>query len=398
MIVGTNDGHIEAIDPRSNKKVSRTDIALNAVTSDTCVDGMPQVSCLKFRDSLNLAVGTTTGQILLFDIRSSKPIVVKDHFYGLPIKSVDFIGGATHANGTGLHSRDGPTAGYEGLDMVASMDQKILKLWSRNDGKPYTAIQTPSDLNDLCIIPSTGLLFLANEDKKILSYYLPTLGPAPRWCSFLDRIVEETEEQNMDKNVIYDDYKFITLKELQELGLDHLVGTNLLRAHAHGFFMDIRLYHKVKSISDPVAFEEFKKKKVKAAIDEERKDRVVKEDSLPKVNRELVVKLLEAQGKKVVRADGGESSSDGEDVADNDDSKKIDSDDEKADLSTFKGRKRATLKKHLKKMKSKISMKKSNLLLDERFKNMFVNPDFEIDKNTEEFKLSTLPETSSHPS
>lgn len=33
---------------------------------------------------------------------------------------------------------------------------------------------------------------------------------------------------------IYDDYKFITKQELTELGLDHLEGTNLLRAYMHG--------------------------------------------------------------------------------------------------------------------------------------------------------------------
>lgn len=29
------------------------------------------------------------------------------------------------------------------------------------------------------------------------------------------------------------------------LGLTHLIGSALLRAYMHGFFMDIRLYHKV---------------------------------------------------------------------------------------------------------------------------------------------------------
>lgn len=28
-------------------------------------------------------------------------------------------------------------------------------------------------------------------------------------------------------------------------GLSHLVGSSLLRAYMHGYFMDIRLYHKV---------------------------------------------------------------------------------------------------------------------------------------------------------
>lgn len=70
-----------------------------------------------------------------------------------------------------------------------------------------------------------------------------SIGPAPKWCSFLDNLTEELEESN--EMAIYDDYKFITHKEIEELGLAHLVGTNLLRAYMHGYFMDIRLYRKV---------------------------------------------------------------------------------------------------------------------------------------------------------
>ena len=30
------------------------------------------------------------------------------------------------------------------------------------------------------------------------------------------------------------------------VGLSHLIGTNILRAYMHGYFMDIQLYHKVR--------------------------------------------------------------------------------------------------------------------------------------------------------
>ena len=46
--------------------------------------------------------------------------------------------------------------------------------------------------------------------------------------------------------IVYDDYKFVTRMELESLGLGHLIGTNLLRSVMHGFFVDIRLYHKVR--------------------------------------------------------------------------------------------------------------------------------------------------------
>jgi hypothetical protein len=42
----------------------------------------------------------------------------------------------------------------------------------------------------------------------------------------------------------------------------------------HGFFVDIRLYRKAKSVAEPFAFEEYKRKKVREKIDEDRTNRV----------------------------------------------------------------------------------------------------------------------------
>jgi ribosome biogenesis protein ENP2 len=38
----------------------------------------------------------------------------------------------------------------------------------------------------------------------------------------------------------------VTKADLVRLGLDHLVGTAMLRAYMHGFFIDNRLYNKAK--------------------------------------------------------------------------------------------------------------------------------------------------------
>lgn len=46
---------------------------------------------------------------------------------------------------------------------------------------------------------------------------------------------------------VYRDYgRFITRQELDKLALSHLVGTPMLRAYMHGFFLDNRLYRKAK--------------------------------------------------------------------------------------------------------------------------------------------------------
>lgn len=53
-------------------------------------------------------------------------------------------------------------------------------------------------------------------------------------------------EENPQQSV-YDDYKFVTRKELATLGLEHLIGSNLLKAYMHGFFVDLRLYEKAST-------------------------------------------------------------------------------------------------------------------------------------------------------
>ena len=70
-------------------------------------DQIPQITSLAFRDGLNMGVGTSTGHILLYDIRSSRPLLVKDHYYGIPIKKLFF------------HST---------LDQVVSLDAKSVKV------------------------------------------------------------------------------------------------------------------------------------------------------------------------------------------------------------------------------------------------------------------------------
>ena len=40
----------------------------------------------------------------------------------------------------------------------------------------------------------------------------------------------------------------MTKADLVKLGLDHLMGTSLLRAYMHGFFIDNRLYNKARCV------------------------------------------------------------------------------------------------------------------------------------------------------
>ncbi|CAB4019938.1 Nucleolar 10, partial [Paramuricea clavata] len=311
LAVGTSQGHVECWDPRSRTRVGQVDVATNNLGLESGSSQIPEVTAMKYCNGLLLGVGTSTGHVLLYDIRSDKPVLVKDHQYGLPINSLAF---------------------QNDVNMVLSTDSKILKIWHRDSGKPFTAVEPGTSINNLCAYPNSGLIFMATEAPKMLIYYIPSLGPAPKWCSFLDSLTEELEEDSQP--VVYDDYKFVTKQDLASLGLSHLMGTNLLRAYMHGFFVDIRLYHKAKAIAEPFAYEEYRKNLIKKKIEEERENRVVAK-KLPKVNRQLAEKLLD-------------------EASENKDIGKVDV---------------------------------SNPLGDDRFAAIFTNPDFEVDESSEQYQL-----------
>ena len=67
-------------------------------------------------------------------------------------------------------------------------------------------IEPEAPINHMNIVKNSGLIFIAAEQPKILSYFIPSLGTAPRWCSFLDNLAEELEEET---GTVYDDYKFV---------------------------------------------------------------------------------------------------------------------------------------------------------------------------------------------
>lgn len=269
----------------------------------------PSISSLKFKNGLQMAVGTASGHVLLYDIRASEPLLIKDHLNRIPVKKIAF---------------------NQNQNMICSLDSAMLKIWDETSGKQMAYIESTSNFNDFCTIPNSGMFFFAQEDVKMQTFYIPALGPAPRWCAFLDNLTEEIESE-VTQN-IYDDYKFVTQQELIDLGLDHLEGTNLLKAYMHGFFVDMRLYQKAKLSADPFSFEKYRKEKVKKKIEESRPQRLQVKSDVPKVNKEVALKFMDIE-------DAGKKT------------------------------------------------KNPNLLHDERFKAMFQNPDFEVDKETEEYRL-----------
>ena len=40
-------------------------------------------------------------------------------------------------------------------------------------GSAFTAVEPEQDINSLCYLRGTGLIFMATEDTKMLTYYIP---------------------------------------------------------------------------------------------------------------------------------------------------------------------------------------------------------------------------------
>ncbi|KAJ8901793.1 hypothetical protein NDN08_003999 [Rhodosorus marinus] len=277
MAFGGEDGVLEAWDPR--------DLSRNKAAGTLKIGAEVTAMSFDSKHGLNLTVGTGSGQVLVYDIRSSKPYVTKEQGYGLPIRSVK------------MH-RDG--------EHVISCDAKSIKAWSRTESsKNLFAVEPKADVNHLCLVGDSGLVIAAAETSRVLSYYVPALGLAPKWCSFLDNFTEELEEgsSKTGNSTVYENYRFVTMDELKKLNLEHIVGTNLVRGYMHGYFMDLRLWRKAQEAAEPFAYEQYRKQKIREKIEEERSSRI----STPQRSRKVKVnqRVIDEALKKAQRKKGG---------------------------------------------------------------------------------------------
>lgn len=307
MAFGGEDAIVECCDPRVRKCVGSVDLnMMSSLTELLENDKKLEVSKIHFaNDGTTMAVGTNSGQVLLYDLRAPEPFLIKDHQYGFPIRHIEFH------SAPGLEKR------------VISADTKNVKVWDRSQGKVDVNIEPPADINDVCLFPDSGLFFIACEQSKALSYFVPALGPAPKWCSFLVNLKEELEEE---ETYIYQDFKFVTREELESLGLSRLVGSEYLKAYMHGFFIDMKLYSKLRAAEKPFEYEQYRKEKIQQKIEKEAETRIGAKKKMPKVNAKAATRIMQDKNKK-------------------------------------------------------------SLLADERFKAMFENPDYQVDEEHEKFKF-----------
>ncbi|GIJ82663.1 hypothetical protein Asppvi_001172 [Aspergillus pseudoviridinutans] len=357
LAFGTSMGTVELWDPRAK---GRAGVLLppNQTGPD---DARSEITALEFhRSGLTFATGSSNGLIHLYDLRSPVPLLKKDQGYGFPVHTLKFLQPSTFTREQTMEPK------------ILSSDKKIIKIWDPRDGKPWTSVEPAVDINSVAWCKDSGMLLTANEGRQQHAFFIPQLGPAPRWCSFLDNLVEEMAEDPNDPNAfstgqagaIYDNYKFLTVPQLKTLNLDHLIGrTNLLRPYMHGYFVAQRLYEEARLITNPYIWEEERAKRVKEKIDKERESRIRgKKKAAVKVNKRLAEKLMaieekneRRQAKRVLQQGGDE------------------------DLVEAPAAEKPA----------------GGLLGDSRFSKMFEDEEFAVDETSREFQLinpSTAPE------
>lgn len=279
--VAMEENVVEFWDPRARSRVAKLYL-------ENQFDSSPfQVTATSFRnDGLNFACGTSNGYSYLYDLRASQPSIVKDQGYGFEIKKIMWLDNVGTEN-------DG--------NKILTCDKRIAKIWDRNSGKAYASMEPSVDINDIEHLPGTGMFFTANEGIPMHTYYIPNLGPAPRWCSFLDSITEELEEKPSDS--VYSNYRFITRDDVKKLNLGHLIGSKVLRAYMHGFFINTELYDKVSLIANPNSYKDEREREIRRRIEKERESRIRSSGAVTKptvkVNKSLVEKLSQKRGDKV---------------------------------------------------------------------------------------------------
>lgn len=273
------EGTVEFWDPRSRQRAAK--LLVNEQLGESL-----QVTAASFRnDGLNFACGTSSGKALIYDLRTSTPSVVKDQGYGFDVNKIIWID---------ENSNDS--------DKILTSDRRIAKIWSRFDGKPYTSMEPSVDINDVAYVKESGMFFMANEGMPMHAFYVPHLGPAPKWCSFLDNITEELEEKPTD--AVYSNYRFITRDDVAKLNLTHLIGSGVLRSYMHGYFINTELYEKVNLIANPNSYRDQRERDIRKKIEKERESRIrttgAVTKSKVKVNKNLHEKL---EGKDVASDD-----------------------------------------------------------------------------------------------
>lgn len=150
----------------------------------------------------------------------------------------------------------------------------------------------------------------------------------------------------------------------RSLGLDHLIGTPALKPYMHGYFLALQLYDTARLIANPYVYEEHRERAVREKMEKMAETRIrARKDAGVKVNKALAEKIRkeeEREKKKAAKKAARKATSAEDDAMDVD-----------ANAHEDGGK----------------PAEKASLLSDPRFKDLFENPEFQVDEQSREFAL-----------
>ncbi|KAH8070406.1 hypothetical protein JL721_5176 [Aureococcus anophagefferens] len=181
--------------PSAKGKVHRMDLDVGKFDEDLDLGSPASCVAAPAHGGVPLVgFGCEDGACRFFDLRAArdrKPVATLDVGNDVTALAFDF---------EGMHVACGTHDAY-----VSTYDA-----WDGDTGAIECNVETNAPLSHLAVAPAgdgsdSGLLLCAGEQSKIMSYYVPALGRAPKWCAFLDSLTEELEETD---RATHDDFRF----------------------------------------------------------------------------------------------------------------------------------------------------------------------------------------------
>lgn len=201
--VAGENGVCEFIDARTSEKVKLIDSKGSAATA-----------CCFSSDGIFFSVGTSEGIVSLYDLRSTDPVITKDHMYDFPITKVQIQ-----------------------KSSITSADKKSIKIWDRKSAKTLCTIEPEFQIYDFAT--SEGIVIVGGDAPQIKTFYAPALGSFPKWCNYLEGTTEEMIE--IKKEVYFGHYKFLTEDQVSALNFQTEIGRSI-KPHMHGYLVPLSLY------------------------------------------------------------------------------------------------------------------------------------------------------------
>ncbi|KAL8433035.1 hypothetical protein ACSSS7_004146 [Eimeria intestinalis] len=281
VAVGETGGRVECFDARSGKAVA----LLRATDRESAI-----TAGAFSPDSLEVAVGTSSGKCLIFDLRQSRPLLQFEHRNFSAVNTLQWLRSPSAAASAAAASEDAPatttataataatTAGAGGPAptvadaavggrRVASCDGVSIKVWAasaanclgpharllasieapvvwenpiapRNEKQQQQQQQQQQKQQQQRVVRfssfsfygDSGLVVASTDHKQMAAYFLPSIGLAPKWCPMLDGLTEELEEQQQkgDGSAAVSASSYATLQFLTEQQMQQLNAHQLI--------------------------------------------------------------------------------------------------------------------------------------------------------------------------